>query len=303
MRTTIPLALLLLLAPGSALAQSPPGAPCGGACVPLSVRLPASTRALALGDAFVLSSREAEAVFYNPAVVDSARGIGVGMEWFRAGNSLASAAGATEWMGGGVAFGLVSLGYGAVPGRVASPSGLADDGSLAVSEQAATLAYGRGLGWARVGVAAKVVQQRVGSGHGATAAVDLGAARGVGIFTFGAAVQNLGPAIDPGSASLPTRVTLGASTSSRRLGPLDLTATAAAVHTRSEGARVGGGVELAWWPIQGRTFVGRAGGRGGEGPEEWTLGAAFLGDDVSLEYAYARLDGEAGAHRFGIRWR
>ena len=70
---------------------------------------------------------------------------------------------------------------------------------------------------------------------------------------------------------------------------------------------VGGGVEIGYWPISGRTFVARIGVRQleeGTDASPLSLGFAFWGDDVVLEWAFRPWEGdETGTHRFGIRWR
>ncbi len=68
----------------------------------------------------------------------------------------------------------------------------------------------------------------------------------------------------------------------------------------------GAGLEVGYWPINGRTFVARIGvERVPEGEASpLTLGFAFWGDDLVLEWAFRDFGtlGE-GTHRFGVRWR
>ena len=65
--------VLASIAPGPASPQSDGNAP-------LILELPASTRALGLGGAFVLSSATADGLFYNPALANSARGFGIDVQ-------------------------------------------------------------------------------------------------------------------------------------------------------------------------------------------------------------------------------
>jgi len=105
--------------------------------------------------------------------------------------------------------------------------------------------------------------------------------------------------------SLPWEVTPGASFSGRPVGPVDLGATAE-VAFRADGEAIpAGGIEVAWWPVVGRTFVGRVGFRRVPegGGDEVGFGAAFYGDAFGLEYAYRGLAGSRATHRIGIRWR
>ncbi|MGY8779079.1 MAG: hypothetical protein ACKVIN_13285, partial [Longimicrobiales bacterium] len=70
----------------------------------------------------------------------------------------------------------------------------------------------------------------------------------------------------------------------------------------------GGGVEIGYWPVQGRTFVARAGFQSVPGDSEakpFTTGLAFWGDEIMIEWAFRPFGGadEGGSHRFGLRWR
>jgi hypothetical protein len=66
------------------------------------------------------------------------------------------------------------------------------------------------------------------------------------------------------------------------------------------------GLEVGYWPVNGRTFVGRVGYR--YRSDDFTacpltFGAAFLGDNISLEYAYQGFDDGDPSHRFSVGWR
>jgi hypothetical protein len=64
------------------------------------------------------------------------------------------------------------------------------------------------------------------------------------------------------------------------------------------------GVELAYWPITGRTFFVRGGvRRPEEGAQPFTLGAGYAGDKIILDYALDPFEGGRRAHRFGVKWR
>jgi hypothetical protein len=71
----------------------------------------------------------------------------------------------------------------------------------------------------------------------------------------------------------------------------------------------GGGIEVGYWPIQGRTFVARLGFQdvpdGGDALP-LTTGFAFQGDDIVVEWAYRPFSVDApdgGSDRFSLRWR
>jgi len=185
---------------------------------------------------------------------------------------------------------------------------LRDPGQVGVSELVVSAGYGRTLKGVRMGAVGKLVEQRFGALNAATVAVDLGVAASPGPLNMGLTVQNLGPAMTIGAEdiSLPTRLTLGASTDREPVGPLDLSASGA-VSYRIDGDVVPSvGMEVAYWPVTGRTFVGRFGYR--HLPDEqsgWpvTFGGGFYGDDILLEYAFEGFDSGDGAHRISIGWR
>lgn len=279
---------------------------------PRVLQLPASTRAMALGDAYMMNSGHADAVFYHPALVRGAGGFGLDVQRWSSEASAAAVSAAVDWFGGSVAVGLQTLQYGAPLGAVqAYPSGhdfLFDTGPRPTSEGVASLAYARAFGGIGVGVTGKLVEQRIAGERDASAAVDVGASSEVGPVTLGLSLQNLGPDMefDDGPAPLPRRVTLGAGAYGRPLGPLDVGFTGAVIYDWDEVVPAAG-LELGYWPIQGRTFVARVGARrvpeGDASP--FTFGAAFWGDDLVLEWAYQPFGGELdeATHRVGIRWR
>ena len=278
---------------------------------PRVLELPASTRALALGNAFVLGSTDSDAIFYQPAFIDSVSGLSMGAQRYGSAATLVSLSAATGWAAGSLAVGLQVLDYGGTAAVPATPAAreaaLLMSGPVAVSERVASVAYARRVQGVRVGLTGKLFEQRSGVERGAGAAVDLGVARRVAPLWLGLAVQNLGPDFSVGNTevALPRKITLGASTPSAPVGPLDLLATAAVSHHRNGTVSGAVGAEVAWWPVIGRTFVGRIGARNlGEGDRAGvTLGGAFLGDKFQIEYAYQGFDAPGSAHRIGLSWR
>ena len=98
----------------------------------------------------------------------------------------------------------------------------------------------------------------------------------------------------------PTRLVLGAGAYGQQLGPLDVGLSGSLSHS-DEQTTPSAGLEVGYWPIRGRTFVGRVGLQGipeGEG-SPFSFGLAFWGDNLTAEWAY-RNYGEAGTHRFGV---
>lgn len=272
--------------------------------------LSASTRALALGDAFALGDRDSDGIFYNPATLENAQGLSLGVQRYASAGVLATFSGAFEWLSGGVGIGVRMLQYGA---STTDPEALSTDeaalgldGPVGASEMVAAAGYAREIGGIRLGLAGKVIEQRLGDGRDETGAVDVGAAAGLGPVTIGLAAQNLGPGLQLGGGdlALQNRITLGASTPRRPTGPLDIGAAATVSRLGSGDLLAGGGLEVAWWPIVGRTFVGRVGVQWREEgtADPVTFGAAFYGDDFFVEYAYQGFERD-GAHRIGIGWR
>jgi hypothetical protein len=69
----------------------------------------------------------------------------------------------------------------------------------------------------------------------------------------------------------------------------------------------GGGLEVGYWPVRGRTFVARAGVRRvpeGEG-SPFSAGLAFWGDDLVVEWAWRPFGDpvDEATHRFSVGWR
>ncbi len=296
--------LLLLIQTGALLAQEREHGP-------LLLQLPASTRALALGNVFPLRPGDSDAIFYNPALLEGARGIAASGQRFGGASHLGAVSGATAWWSGSVGLGVQVLEYGARTRDAASlpadEGSLLSPGTIGAAEIAATAAFATEVRGVRVGIATKLIDQRLGPRQDATAAVDFGAAMPVGPAIVGFSAQNLGPGLSFGEMDvpLPYRLTLGATTRPLPVGPLDL-AWAGAVLRLPDGSIVpGGGMEVSYWPVRGRTFTGRVGlRRVPDGSADvLTFGGAFTGDRIALEYAFQGYDGGKKAHRVGIAWR
>jgi hypothetical protein len=296
-------ALLLLLLTSPAEAQVRENAP-------LLLQLPASTRASGLGDSYTLASADNDAIFYNPGLIDAARGIGASLAIFDWATLATISAGADFWRGG-MAFGVQSLSYSA-PTRTSGAfargePGLGESGDVNASELAVSAGYGRVIKGFRIGLVGKYIEMRVPGERDVTVAADLGIARRIGIVTAGFSAQNLGrsPELDGEDLALPLTLTLGASTQTAPLGPLDM-ALAAAISRWEDGTVVPhAGIEFAYWPVSGRTFIGRIGIRYIEDSDirPLTLGAGFVGDRIGIDYGVQGYDGARAVHRVGVRLR
>lgn len=304
--TSLPLASAGL-SPGALAAQD-------GATAPRVLQLPASTRAMALGDAFMMTGESSDAVFYHPALVEGAQGFGLDIQTWSGDATAASASAATGWFGGSVAVGVQTLQYGVPDDDLSAlPRGqdlLFAPGDEPASERVATVAVGREVFGVRMGLAGKLVEQRVAGERDATGAVDLGVATEVGPLTAALSARNLGPEMTfiAGDVALPRRYTLGVGAYGQEVGPLDIGLAGSLRYEESEDEFVpGAGLEVGYWPIRGRTFVGRVGVRrvpeGDASPV--SLGFAFWGDDLVLEWAWQPFGGDVdeATHRFGVGWR
>lgn len=280
---------------------------------PLILELPTAASALALGNAFPLAGGSSEVLFYQPGGLADVQGMMGSLQRFGPEASLSAFSTARSWLSGGVALGVQILTYGTAAN--ADPLVLPEEagdlragGAVAASEAVFSLGYGRRVMGVRTGAVVKLVQQRLGSSRASTAAADLGLAFAPGPISVGLAVQNLGPemTLRGSKIPLPVRFAVDASTRSLPVGPLDV-AAAGTVSYRLDGDLVpGAGVELAYWPVTGRTFVGRVGYRHlpeGVDASPVTFGAAFRGDNIILEYAFQSFETGDPSHRFGIGWR
>jgi hypothetical protein len=277
----------------------------------LSLRLPASTRALATGNAFPLGTRDSDAIFYNPAFGDGLRGMSAAVQWFGEEATFITASAGIDWWRGAVGIGVRSLSAGQPAGPAAgaalTEAALRAGGLAALAEQVLSVAYAQRVRGIRLGATGHMLQQRHAEARGGSFALDIAAGRELGPVRLGLAARNIGPGSDAGGVRtpLPTVIALQAGTLARPTGPFDI-ALAATVGQRLDAAggfEGGGGVEVSWWPIAGRTFSARLGGQTSPaGESRITLGGGFTGDRLALDYAWRGLD-DGGTHRVGLRLR
>lgn len=310
MRPQIPLALIVL-APIVLASSARPASSQDAGSLPRVLELPASTRAMALGDAYMMNAQHADALFYHPALLRQASGFGLELQIWGEEASAVAASAATQWLGGGIGIGLLTLQHGAPASDPSTwPAGqddLFDLGPTPSSERVAVLGYARRLFGVDLGVAGKLIDQRADRSSARAVMVDLGAAAELGPLQLGLTVRDIGPdpLVEPDDAT--PRVVLGAGSYGRDLGIFDVGVTAAA-HWSDDRTTASGGVEVGYWPINGRTFVARVGLQDppdGSDLSAFSFGFAFWGDDVTAEWAFRPYsgDGRAGTHRFGVRWR
>lgn len=273
---------------------------------PAVAELHPGARTLGLGMAPQLDGGTPDLAVTHPALVTRAGGVSAGHTWFGGSAAAFYLAAAGDGMGGGFAVSLSTLEY-----RTEAPApgsrglGLDDfvsdaPAGSAVFESAATVTYGRSLFGIDVGASGRFYTQRYGDARSTGYAFDVGVARGVGPVRLALSGRNVGS-----DELLPTEVVLGAGAYGRPVGPLDLGFAAQLVRRDDGEVIAGGGMEFGYWPIRGRTFVGRVGFRNvpdGEASPV-TLGGSFWADSLVLDYAYQPMGGLDGIHRIGLGWR
>lgn len=279
----------------------------------LVLELPASARAAAFGDALPPGIEDADALHYAPAFGDALSGFSVGLGWWsETAVSLSLAAGA-EWWGGALGGSVQTLDYeAAVVGYdnlFGAESLLGADGPVRVSERVASLGYAHTVWKLDTSVTAKLLELRAAGDVAHGVAVDVAVGKEVGPVRLALAGRHLGPALglDAGEFTLPARATVSATTErSIPLGPIDFAATTS-LSVREDGEVLpAGGVEVAYWPIAGRTFFARFGLQRADAARRlFTFGAGFSGDAIAIDWAYVPYEGGAvdGAHRVSVRLR
>ena len=309
-RTTL---FLVACALGSAAgAQSPDAGP-------LLLRFPASTRATALGNAWV-AGRDEDVVFYNPAqVISGTRGgfnatFAVIAKQAKFGSiSGAYAAGPKSLtLGWGVQF----LNYSVTASEAYpfAPDVLTRSGDAGAFSMLLAGGGAIALKGIRIGVAAKYASDRLTSPpvtlslanprHDAFLA-DVGLARNLFGGVAGFSVQNLRHSTlgNPLHVSVPQQASIGwtrtISTDQFDFG------LATQVTGRRGWISPGGGLEVGYGWIEGYSAAFRIGARRPETKSERpiALGASFSGDHLTLEYALQFFDGNRTANRMTLRWR
>jgi len=296
-------ASLPVLLPAPALGQSAEGGP-------KVLQLHPGAADISLGTAAPLSRPGAERIFQNPAAI-AGGGFSAGLTRFGSSSSHAYLAGATEWAGGAVAVAAQTLSYSTDAGSISDipggPDPLPGSGGRDIAELVIVGAYALEVGGMQWGVGTKLVEQRFGGGKSGTLGWDVGVVRDIGPLTVGAAARNLGWDLERDGATQPLaeRLTVGVAGHGWVVGPVDLGATGA-LHREADGRWIpAAGFEVAWWPVIGRTFVGRVGVRRvvDSASDPLTFGAAFIADAVTLEYAYMGFEDLDGAHTVSLSWR
>jgi hypothetical protein len=280
-----------------------------GSSVPL-LELPASTRALALGNAFVAAGKDEASIFYNPAQLATVEKLSAGLsvqQWFL-GQTVAAAAAAVHAFHGTAAFGLQVLDYGSSERAFDDGGGLGEPTGAEISagDYVASIAYAVSISKLRIGATGKYVNQRLVDESGGTGAVDFGAALDVKGVTLAASLQNVGGEISLAGdrRSLPRLVRVGAAIPVRNVGPVDVLGTVELTHMDGE-TKPFGGVEVEYQAPGGVTILGRVGAL--DRPTGADISPVAFGGGVralhfALDYAYEGSAVFGAMHRVGVRW-
>jgi hypothetical protein len=300
MHASIRAAAMLLVPVATSAAQDPtPG--------PLVLRLPASARALALGNAAV-AGRDDDVLFYNPAQLTVVRGATVSAQRYAPGNTSGAVSTVFPFAGGGVGVGVQWLGFSTEAASFPySAAALARRGPSTASSAAATVGFGRAFKGTRFGLAAKVAQEVAPRARATSGFVDLGVEKDFRqLIAVGLAVQNIGF-----EGEELTTFTLGAQAEAplvrfvKSANPFVDAGLAAQLSVRENGwVKAAGGAELGIAWIEGYSVTLRAGTRRPEpGERPFTAGLGINADRVRLDYALETRDGGNVAHRLGVRVR
>lgn len=274
----------------------------------LGTDLPSSTRAMALGGAYVMDAGHADAVFRHPELLRGASGMTLDIQRWGSAANMASMSAATSWFGGdlGVGLGVQALQQTGNPRDDLDGPFPQDpmfvDGGIGISERAAVLGISAALEDVDWGLSLRMVEEFVGvPGVDRFSDIELGfgAAREVGPVTVGAAYHDVLTSV--------SELTVGVGGYGWELGFLDI-GLSGRLDYYDDDVQVGGGLELGYWPIRGRTFVARVGAQTTPDPttaRPVTVGFAYWGDALTVEWAFQPFDGmpESGTHRFSVGWR
>jgi hypothetical protein len=279
---------------------------------PLVLELPASAHAQALGDAY-FTARDQDVLFYNPAQLVIARGMGVDVGRYGSTATIGSVSSITALGEGGVGIGVQWLGYdGPFRGPVAARE-LGVRGPVAASDLVATIAGAALFHDFRIGVGAKYLSEELGGGRGGAPAFDVGITHELGLrhqYLVSLAAQNIGPSLRVADVvtPLPRRISLGVGTTTIDEGPIDLrfVGSVSLLSDWSVAPAAGAEAEFMWlegYSITARAGIKRADRLAGESSRgTGTVGAGLTVDRVSLDYAFADESG-VPVHRIGLRLR
>ena len=285
--------------------------------VPFLLTAPASTRALGLGNSYTVSSTDSDAIFYNPVLLLTGRGLAMSVERWSDDRTVASFS-TTMDVNFGFGLQIAELNISAIDAPIGTTAG----------EAVATAGYARIIKGVRIGAAAKYLHHWQNGEANGNVAFDLGSTvNPLNWLTVALAVRNIGSDFEAASVhyEMPHSAVLAAATRSKVIGPLDAMLAGRIEHNLEDEFAGGMGLEVSYWPFSGLTFSGRAGIRidpphrasrdiclpstGGCGslqfaePEDFTAGGTVTFRRVTLDYAWDPYKAIADGHRIGLRIR
>jgi hypothetical protein len=307
---------LLLILAACACAAARPSSAQAPATGPLALLLPASTRAMALGNAGV-TGRDDDVLFYNPAQLVGARG-GFNTTLARYGTRSTLGAMTSSFTGGPLTlgWGVQVVNYSTRSGELYpfAPAVLVDRGSVNALSLLAAVGAAMAYKGFRIGTAAKYAEDRLSAGSGTAATApalhgifvaDVGVAHALWTGVAGLSIQNIGHTPRGGALQIdaPFQASLGWS-ATKQVGEFDV-GVATQLSARKGWFSPGGGVEVGYGWIEGYALTLRAGARRPETDAEkpFGLGASLNADRLTLDYGLQFFDGAQTAHRLTIRWR
>lgn len=265
-------------------------------CAEALLNLPGGARPIGVAGAYAAGDGP-DALFYNPASVNSAHGATLGAE--RVGGATAGYFGTTGSAG--------SLGVGASVRFLDRPgSPITQSGELFGGELVAGVAAGAHLHGFALGVGANFITPDLAA-SGSTVGFDLGLARQISVVAVALTIQNLGG--DVAGAPLPSRVTVSAAVPRTSISAwFDVAAWAAVSRERDGTVIPKAGVELIYEPVSGWTVAARVGlRRTANDPllleqSAMSLGGSLGLDRWSLDYAFQPAVGNGHpVHSLGLR--
>lgn len=259
-----------------------------------------------------LASTDADALFYNPALLFNARGLAVSAQ--RYGSHASSGAIANVVVVGSMNIGVgaqvlnwqaSSLDYREL--MRAGATQLGDGGQVPASSMAVTLGIARAIKGKRVALSAKYTEDRVSYHDDGTIAFDAGVmGPSLWLGTFSLAIRNIGPGVRVNGykGQLPTQLAVGWGGTYNNFEKFDTGYQAQLTVDRDGFVTPAAGFELGYVPIEGVSLTARAGLRMPRESDAFpaTAGLGFTVDRISVDYALEPFrDGRPVSHRIGLR--
>lgn len=243
--------------------------------------IPTTVRGVSMGGAVVLAGRAPSLSITNPAASGSASGVDAG--WRR-----------TQRDG--------TYAWSSLEGRGVTLSLRHHAGPAAPTDLGFVVATSRELYGFDVGVNLTYLERSGRRNGGEVIQLGIGVLRRFGPVDLGASVLGLTPKSVDEIPNDPTWL-LNASTRSAEVGPFDVL-FAGRLQGVDGDLQGGSGVEVAYWPVTGRTFriLAGHGNNPFTGEAAFSWGASVTLDGLTLEWG-AIDSGRAVQHAFGLRWQ